>query len=720
MGDSLFTELKRRNVFKVAMAYLVLAWVVVQVTDQAVNAFNMPDWVNTVVFFFGLIGFPFVMLFTWAFELTPEGIKREEDVDRSESIVQDTGKKLNAIIIGLLVIGMGYFIYESRFMARSDTVPEQTTETMTSPSGSKEQQVDEKQDTKLAAQQGSSIAVLPFVNMSSDPEQEYFSDGISEEILNVLAKIPNLHVTSRSSAFSFKGKEIVISEVAQKLGVANVLEGSVRKSGTKVRITAQLIEAGTDKHLWSETYDRELVDIFAIQDEISSAIVTALKEKLGIDKIELKASKTVDITAHEAYLKGRFLVQERNQKDLEKALAEFDKAIAIEPSYTEAWMGKAWANHFLSELNYGNIPTEIATERAQLALDRAMALNSELPENHAIQGLVYMTQNLREQAHQSYEKAIELNPNFSLAHSWYGNSLFLQPNKRLPQYAKSYRLDPVSILAGTNYLHALISRGKLDKALQVSDELIAIDNDHFLALNTRGLLFKEMGQIGKGIYYRRLAYQENSSDSSMSFDYASDLSAIGLVEQAVEIMAKSKVPEWQYYYQNNEEFLVSTIKAKYPRSENDMLGHMFAGQANYIARDFSAAIEQFEKVSWCEVFCQPLMHSYKMLGDEDIYQQKLTKRKQLLKNQLDAGYKGLRTNLELIELAIIEDKTDEAIELLESRLDRGGPIEYDLTVGWHNEPLRQHEKWSELVTRNEKMVKREQQIYLDLVASEGN
>lgn len=328
---SLFEELKRRNVFKVGTAYLVLAWVVIQVTAEAVPALHLPEWVNSLVFFLGAIGFPFVLLFAWAFELTPEGIKLESEIDRTESITQETGKSLNTLIISLLVVALAYFIYESRFSDRTQT---DTTDDVV---------IDTVEEAKQSAKPDrntsttTTIAVLPFVNMSKDPEQEYFSDGISEEILNVLAQLPNLQVTSRSSAFAFKGKEINLSEVAQKLGVAHVLEGSVRKDGNFIRVTAQLIDAETDKHLWSANYDRELKNIFAIQDDISSSIVAALKEKLNLDlNTEIVAATEVDLQAHEAYLKGRALVESRNMDQLRLALVEFEKAIAIEPDYANA------------------------------------------------------------------------------------------------------------------------------------------------------------------------------------------------------------------------------------------------------------------------------------------------------------------------------------------------------------------------------------------------
>ena len=279
----------------------------IQVADVILNNVTAPEWVFHTLLLFIAVGFPFAVFFAWAFELTPEGLKREHEVDRSQSITHKTGRKLDYVIIGILVFAVGYFAWESRF------------------SGA---------DSETTATGEVSIAVLPFVNMSSDPEQEYFSDGISEEILNVLAQIPNLHVTSRSSAFQFKGKDIDIPTVAKQLGVDNVLEGSVRKSGSNVRITAQLIEAGTDKHLWSASYDRELTNIFAIQDEISEAIVAALKDTLGIEIATTEAAReSIDAGAHNEYLLGVYNTALRNKESLELAVRHFEQAIGIEAEY---------------------------------------------------------------------------------------------------------------------------------------------------------------------------------------------------------------------------------------------------------------------------------------------------------------------------------------------------------------------------------------------------
>ena len=366
---SLFNELKRRNVFKVAIAYIIVGWLIMQVGDTLGPALLLPEWINSALAFFIILGFPLAMFFAWAFEMTPEGIKKEKDIDRGESITHVTSQKLNNIIIGLLVLALGYFAFDKFVLdperdAELISAAQQVSEAVTAGTGDEQQGPDKN-----------SIAVLPFVNMSSDPEQEYFSDGLSEELLNLLAKIPELKVTSRSSAFSFKGQNIDIPTVAQKLGVAHVLEGSVRKSGNRVRITAQLIEAGSDVHMWSETYDRELDDVFAIQDEIAREVVTVLQvQLLGTDI----TSNVIDTQAYTLYLKGRHLQQLRTEDSYKASEQAYRNAIAIDPDYAQAWAG---LSETLRELaNQGITDMQEGTEQARAAAIRALDLDDASPE----------------------------------------------------------------------------------------------------------------------------------------------------------------------------------------------------------------------------------------------------------------------------------------------------------------------------------------------------
>ena len=279
---SLFSELKRRNVFRVALAYAVVAWLLMQIGDTLAPALLLPEWTMRFLAFVLILGFPLALFAAWAIQLTPDGIKLEKAIKRAGPNSPLTGRKLDALIIALLMVAVAYFAWD-KFAVRDNSPAE--------PPVASAEPTSERR----------SIAVLPFVNLSGDAEQEYFSDGLSEELLNLLAKIPQLRITSRSSAFYFKGKDYTIADVGEQLGVSHILEGSVRRSGDQIRITAQLVDVSTDTHLWSDTWDRTFEDVFAIQDEIAAAVTTALKIQL-VD--ELPHAFVTDPHAYDLYLKS--------------------------------------------------------------------------------------------------------------------------------------------------------------------------------------------------------------------------------------------------------------------------------------------------------------------------------------------------------------------------------------------------------------------------------
>ena len=319
-------ELMRRNVARVALVYMIAAWIAMQVVDVMFPALQLPDWTISITAALILIGFPFALIFAWAFEITPEGLKKEKDVDRSQSITTNTGRKLDFMIIGALVIAVAFLLFDKLVLTGSEdevaqvSAPDQAAETST--------KIPEK-----------SIAVLPFVNMSGNIENEYFSDGLSEELLNVLSKLPELKVAGRTSSFQFKGENKDLRQIGKQLGVAHVLEGSVRQSGLKVRITAQLIDTETGFHLWSETFDRELNDIFAIQDEISASVADALKVTLfgGAGKKVVSSRGTDSIEAYDLYLRGRYLREHVSSENIQQSIAVLHEAVAIDPIYAAAW-----------------------------------------------------------------------------------------------------------------------------------------------------------------------------------------------------------------------------------------------------------------------------------------------------------------------------------------------------------------------------------------------
>jgi len=443
MAISFFEELKRRNVFKVAVAYLVLAWVVVQVTATAVPALHLPDWINTAVFFFGIVGFPFAIFFAWAFEITPDGVKLEADVKRDDSITNQTSQKLNVVIISLLIVALGYFFWKSQG-TESEQVQPLTTETTNTI---------ETSPVNGTSINPASIAVLAFADLSQTGDQEYFSDGISEEILNVLVKVKTLEVSSRTSAFQFKGQELGIPEIADKLQVRHVVEGSVRKSGGTIRITAQLIDAQNDKHLWSETYDRpfDSQNLFAIQDEIANSIVASLSQVLDIENIsgiKITAS-TSDVTAYDLFLTARPLFVTRY--DLDTADRLLTEAIELDPNFAKAWEIRAALQGLMVEYGYSTMSQQEVTERTIKFANKALSLNPDSAT--AIATLAKLRTNAVEELVEKhniadiltdFDRALVIEPRNASALNWRGLLHLLLGNLRLAQadFDKCVKYEP--------------------------------------------------------------------------------------------------------------------------------------------------------------------------------------------------------------------------------------------------------------------------------------
>jgi TolB-like protein len=323
---SVWGELKRRNVVRVAIAYAVVAWLLLQVADVVLGNIGAPTWLFQAILLVLVIGFPLALIFAWAFELTPEGIKLDKKVDRAVAESRQYGRRLDFVIIGALVFALGYFIWERQQITAPPTTPDR------------------------------SVAVLPFVNLSSDQEQEWFVDGLTEEILNSLARTPDLLVAARTSSFSYKGTNEDVRKIANELDVAHILEGSVRKGGDTLRVTAQLIRASDGFHLWSETYDRRSADVIAIQEEIAIEIANALKTAIDPEALAAMVSAgTPSVPAYEAYLKGLALRANAGSTSLDKeADEEFARAVTIDPEFSTAHYQRAFLR--VGQL-YGISPT---------------------------------------------------------------------------------------------------------------------------------------------------------------------------------------------------------------------------------------------------------------------------------------------------------------------------------------------------------------------------
>lgn len=430
---SFFGELKRRNVVRVGIAYVVIGWLLAQVAELAFEAFAAPDWVLKTVLFVLLLGLPLALFFAWVFELTPEGIKLERDVDRSKSITPRTGRKLDLIIIAVLVVAVSFLLVD-KFLINKSQAPA----------------------SEIIATVSPSIAVLPFVNMSGD--NDYFADGLSEELLNLLAQIPDLKVAGRTSSFVFKGKNEDLREVGNALGVTTVLEGSVRRSGERLRVTAQLINVADGFHVWSETYDRKMADIFDIQDDVAGAIANALKTHL-VPEVN---RPTQNAEAYSLYLEAVALQTYTNGDDIILAQELLDKAIALDPRFAKAYELKS--NFYWLQAGW-QLDAPAAQKLAYAAATKALELDPTLAgaRSYASTASPDWSWTLEFDA---LEELIRVEPNNISALEALAYDMVLagyfQEAVKLTQ--RIIELEPLATLGYFRKGEALIAAGRLDEA----------------------------------------------------------------------------------------------------------------------------------------------------------------------------------------------------------------------------------------------------------------
>ncbi|GAA0853935.1 tetratricopeptide repeat protein [Aliiglaciecola litoralis] len=480
---SFFDELKRRNVFRVGLAYLISAWVVAQVASLVFDSIKAPDWVMQALLLLLALGFIVAVIISWAYELTPEGIKKEQDVLHDESITNITAKKLDVITLAAAIAVLALIVWQHLYPA-ANTAPSLVNSTPSSNS-----QNDKSNPL--------SIAVLPFSNMSNDAANEYFSDGISEEILNVLARTPELQVAARTSSFSFKGKAIDVTDIAQALNVRMVLEGSVRKQGDKVRITAQLIDASNGFHLWSETYDRQLIDIFAIQDDIAKAIGAQLKIKMtGLTEPGDTVAGTRNIQAYDLYLQGMGLWQQRGETELWQAIALFEQATVLDPDFVQAYSGLALSYAVIGYFST-QIPFQETMDRAENFAQLAIALDPTQPEAYAALSQVSDWQRRRVTTNALLNRAIALRPSFATAYQWRGTILMIQGKLKeaLTSMEHASKLDPRSGIVGENHSIVLLAMGRYADAKARCMQVLALFPDFWGCLEDIALIELQLGNF---------------------------------------------------------------------------------------------------------------------------------------------------------------------------------------------------------------------------------
>ncbi|MDP9098616.1 MAG: tetratricopeptide repeat protein [Verrucomicrobiota bacterium] len=476
-----FAELKRRNVYKVAVAYAVVGWLIIQISSTVLPTFHAPEWVVQTLVVLVALGFPIALVLAWAFELTPEGIKRAEDVAPGESITRKTGRNLIGITVALAVVAAGLLAFQ--FLRPK---PEAVAPALAPPPA-----------TQLASTASEkSIAVLPFENLSEDKANAYFAEGVQDEILTRLAKVGDLKVISRTSTQRFKSSPDDLPQIAKQLGVLHILEGSVQKSGDSVRVNVQLINALTDAHLWAEIYDRKLTDIFAVESDIAKTIADTLQATLtGSEKKLIASQSTADTTAYELYHRGRSCFGRRGADNLRNAIEFYQQAVERDPNYALAYAGMSEAYSILPR--YAAVALKDANPKAKAAALKALQLDPQLGEAHNAMASVLFAGDMDVNGSiAEFQRAIALNPNYATAHHWLACDALLATGRfdeGIAEGRRATELDPLSAVVradlGMIFLHAR----RFDDAITELKKAIELDPAFYYGYWSLGLALQLKG-----------------------------------------------------------------------------------------------------------------------------------------------------------------------------------------------------------------------------------
>ncbi len=536
--STFFHELRRRNVVKVGVAYAITAWIVVEIASVVLPIFKAPEWILQVFTLLIILGFPLALVFSWAFEITPEGLKREHEVDRSQSITGKTGRKLDFAIIGLLAVGLAISVFLN---LRDDGTGSAV-------------------ETDLASDH-LSIAVLPFTSRSTDPENALFADGIHDDLLTTLAKIGSLKVISRTSVMEYRDTTKNLKEIGNELGVANVMEGAVQKFGNSVRINVQLIDADTDKHLWAETYDRELTtrNLFAIQTEISNEIASALKTTLTPEEqTRIAAVRTENLEAYNLYLTARNHMAQRRIEDLNIARQQFARVIELDPGFADAYSGLA-DSIMLLQNNFGAITWEEAKERVVPLLQKGLSLDGDNALLHASSGLFRLNGWTRGEQEEypiaeveaALEHAIELNPNYAQPYFWLATAKSAQDlyEDAITLQEKALELDPLARIPSLNLGSSYADLGRNQDATNQWLKTADLHADYPSARMNLARHLMNLGRFDEGLAWALEGYALDSANPS--FWVASAWNELGYAERAAAVLESMPAEHpWYKYWQS--------------------------------------------------------------------------------------------------------------------------------------------------------------------------
>jgi TolB-like protein/Flp pilus assembly protein TadD len=700
----LFDELKRRNVVRVGVAYVVVGWLLMQAAGALEPALLLPDWVDRVVAVFLMIGFPIVLIFAWAFEITPEGIKPTSMVNPDESITTNTGKKLEHSIIALLVVAL-LFMGAREFLSS-----------------------DGESAGTVASAFPASIAVLPFEDYSEERDQEHFSKGIAEEILNLLAKTNSLRVAARTSSFAFAGSDLDIREIGEKLEVGTVLEGSIRKSGPNIRITAQLINVEDGYHLWSETYDRDYTDIFRIQDEIATSILASLRVYLLGDEAPLAtaaAERTINMDAYDAYLIGKERLAKRTEEDIDAAIAKFEQAIEIDPNFAPARVDLVHALLLSERYVYGgNISERDEIDAALMPhLGKALELAPESPEAIAVSGLHHLSRFRYKEAAEAFDKALALNPNYAEAYNWRAETAYEQDRflDMLADKEKAFSLDPMSLQISADLAFEYRSFWRPKDAERVIERMFELHPDHPLAYGAALENLTAHGRYGEALILAEKALESDPDSENFKGWRGWLLTNLGMVDEA-----KDLGNEFARFYGFLAEERFDEAKAILDQELNGEDAELWYGSARdyYLLSgeddvrpkldefvELEIAAKEARNLPWrerCDIY---LAFALQDMNRPDDYQSIMGECRQKMEERLKAGYFCPCSYFSLVLFTIVDGRLEEGIKRADQWLNNG-----DSTYFLDAEPifrlLKDQPEYDELIARNAEQVARQKQIYI--------
>jgi len=706
--SSFYNELKRRNVVRVSVAYVIASWLLIQAAGVLEPALLLPDWVDRVVTVFLIIGFPMVIIFAWAFELTPDGVKLTKDVDLGASITSTTGKKLEYFTIGGLSLVVVFFVAKEFWLKDAEPLV---------------------QDPVVVEQaSAASIAVLPFADYSEKADQGYFSRGISEEILNLLAKTNGLKVAARTSSFAFADSNVDIREIGEKLGVETILEGSIRKSGQTIRITAQLINIDDGYHLWSETYDRDYSDIFKIQDEIAAAILSSLKvHLLGETEQVVVSERTQNLDAYSTYLIGKERMSMRQQEDIETARDKFQQAIEIDPDYAPARVALAHTWLLLEREEFGEADKDEVDAVVLPQLEAALALSPDSAEAIAIRGLHHFQRYRYQQAEKDFDRALQLNPNYALAYLW-RSQVFFEQTRYLDMLAdkeKAYSLDPMSLDISSELAYDYGSFWRPRDADRIIKRMFELHPDHPRAYMALGANLGAHGKNAEMALMLEEALVHHPENELFQTWLAWGLLQIGLFDQA-EARGIDEVNFMIYMDQGRLEKARELVDKGLVEDEKDWLGYSRFYNWNLRKemgdQPFKAAVARqiaaldVDKVPWREQ-CRPYhIFALREAGVTDGVDSMMDNCRKRTEERVKAKYLCPCTWFNLVLFATLDNRTDDAIVRAEEWLVKGDSFSLlrndPVIKQWSDRP-----EYTDILARNDEQVEQQKQIYFSGVAA---